>query len=193
MGFDLFPLFESDTLNRHQIFDAPERSVLFAVGNDLLRQTRTDSGQLLEVIRCGFVDVDCRRLGLGGLPLTLESGQPTIARHTPQHDYQHEDATEVPEQFPNLALTNHKPLGPIIVTPSMPIFGSFGEFTHLLTPQEKANRVGKKVPPGVKGSLPGKLFARFTDHRGGGSAKVIPTRDSKHRKVKCPGSTINQT
>ena len=109
IGPHLLPLFKSYTPNHHQVFDAPERSVLFAVGNDLLRQTRSDSGELLEVIHCGFIDVDCLRLRLGGLPLTLESRQPTIARHPPKHDQQREDATEAPEQFPNLAQElNHR-------------------------------------------------------------------------------------
>jgi hypothetical protein len=118
--------------------------VLFAVGNDLLRQTRSDSGEFLEVIRCGFIDVDCLRLRLGGLPLTLESRQPTIARHPPKHDHQREDATEAPEQFPNLTLTNPIRPGPMIVTPSMPIFRPFIELTQLLTPQEKASQTDSK-------------------------------------------------
>jgi hypothetical protein len=71
----------------------------------------------------------------------------------------------VPEQFPNLPLAKPIRPGPIIVTPSTPIFRPFVELTNLLTPQEKSNRAGKKLPPHVKGSLPAKLFARLADHR----------------------------
>jgi hypothetical protein len=139
--------------------------VLLAVSYDLFRQTGSDSGELLEVIRGGFVDVDCRRRGIGGLSLLLKGKHPTIAKRSPQHDHQREYATEVPEQFPNLALTHPIRLGQTIVTSSNPIFRPFVEFSHSLTSHEKVNPIGKKIPLRVKGSLPAKLIARLTDHR----------------------------
>jgi hypothetical protein len=60
----------------------------------------------------------------------------------------------MPEQIPNLALTDPMQSGPIIVAPSMPIFRPFVKLIHVLIPQEKANRAGKKFPLRVKVPYP---------------------------------------